>query len=129
MAKEQSRGCGTSQALCRAAQEDLLASGGWAITACQCADVSLGLGGCPFLWGMQKLQTLSLARTRLQHDSLAAVLGNLTLLTSLNLGWCAPLFLSLSELCGDAPHEAVPGVVWRNGCSAWQPRISLPHLA
>ena len=61
--------------------------------ACWRADVSVGSGGCAFLWGMQNLQTLSLARTRLEHDSMAAVLANLTALTTLSLGWCALPFL------------------------------------
>lgn len=65
--------------------------------ACWRADVSVGSGDCAFLWGMQNLQTLSLARTRLEHDSMAAVLANLTALTTLSLGWCAPPLLSHPE--------------------------------
>ena len=49
----------------------------------------MGSEGCAFLWGMQNIQKLSLARTRLEHDSMAAVLSNLKALTTLSLGWCA----------------------------------------
>ena len=37
---------------------------------------------------MQSLQVLSLVRTRLEHEALAAVLGSLTTLTTLKLAWC-----------------------------------------
>ena len=36
---------------------------------------------------MQSLQVLSLVRTRLEHEALAAVLGSLTTLTTLKLAW------------------------------------------
>ncbi len=38
---------------------------------------------------MQSLQVLSLVRTRQEHEALAAVLGSLTMLTTLKLAWCA----------------------------------------
>lgn len=51
------------------------------------ADVGLAAGGCDFLAGMGQLQMLSLARTRLDHASLADVLGGLDTLTALSLAW------------------------------------------
>ena len=51
--------------------------------------MALGQGGCEFLASMQSLQVLSLVRTRLEHEALAAVLGSLTTLTTLKLAWCA----------------------------------------
>ena len=54
---------------------------------CFNADTGLAAGGCEFLAGMQQLQMLSLARTRLAHVSLAAVVGSLTTLTTLSLAW------------------------------------------
>ena len=51
------------------------------------ADTGLAAGGCQFLAGMEQLRTLSLARTRLVHASLAGVMGGLTTLTTLSLAW------------------------------------------
>ena len=61
--------------------------------------MALGQGGCEFLASMQSLQMLSLIRTHLKHEALAAVLGSLTTLTTLKLAWYTCL-LRVVDLCG-----------------------------
>ena len=51
------------------------------------ADTGLAAGGCEFLAGMGQLQMLSLARTGLEHGSLADIMDGLTTLTTLSLAW------------------------------------------
>ena len=100
MALEWSELSDAGQALCTAAEigSACLSRVDHDTSACLLADVSMGAEGCAFLWGMQNLQTLSLARTRLEHDSMAAVLSSLKALTTLSLGWCAlPCLFHLKE--------------------------------